>query len=216
MKRVFGMVEATFDILYLVVALILSIILLLNETDNTVKILAGIMGLILVIGDSFHLIPRIIVIMTRREEQFRMILGRGKQITSITMTIFYLLLWKIGLQVFNLNNIDFWSYIVYLLATIRIFLCLLPQNKWIERYPPVKLGICRNIPFFLQGMVVSGLYFLQRNINSRLSLMWLAILLSFLFYLPVVLWSNKKPKIGMLMLPKTCAYVWMLIMCLSL
>ena len=46
--------------------------------------------------------------------------------------------------------------------------------------------------------------------------MWLAILLSFAFYLPVVLWSNQNPKVGILMLPKTCAYLWMLAMCLSL
>ncbi|HPF18680.1 MAG TPA: hypothetical protein PLY08_03755 [Bacillota bacterium] len=46
--------------------------------------------------------------------------------------------------------------------------------------------------------------------------MWLAILLSFAFYLPVVLWSNRYPKIGMLMLPKTCTYLWMLVMLLAL
>jgi hypothetical protein len=42
--------------------------------------------------------------------------------------------------------------------------------------------------------------------------MWLAVLLSFAFYLPVVLWSRKVPKIGILMLPKTCAYVWIVLM----
>jgi hypothetical protein len=42
--------------------------------------------------------------------------------------------------------------------------------------------------------------------------MWLAVLLSFAFYLPVVLWSRKVPKLGMLMLPKTCAYVWIVLM----
>lgn len=43
-----------------------------------------------------------------------------------------------------------------------------------------------------------------------------AVLLSFGFYLPVVLWSNRQPKVGMLMLPKTCCYLWLLVMCLSL
>ena len=38
--------------------------------------------------------------------------------------------------------------------------------------------------------------------------MWLAITLSFLFYIPVVLWADTLPMIGMLMIPKTCAYVW--------
>ena len=38
--------------------------------------------------------------------------------------------------------------------------------------------------------------------------MWLTIVLSFSFYIPVVLWANTIPMIGMLMIPKTCAYVW--------
>ena len=38
--------------------------------------------------------------------------------------------------------------------------------------------------------------------------MWLTIVLSFGFYIPVVLWSGTYPMVGMLMIPKTCAYVW--------
>lgn len=38
--------------------------------------------------------------------------------------------------------------------------------------------------------------------------MWLTIVLSFGFYIPVVLWADAVPMIGMLMIPKTCAYVW--------
>ena len=34
------------------------------------------------------------------------------------------------------------------------------------------------------------------------------IVLSFAFYIPVVLWTDVIPMIGMLMIPKTCAYVW--------
>ena len=38
--------------------------------------------------------------------------------------------------------------------------------------------------------------------------MWLAITVSFACYLPVVLFADSIPPIGALMLPKTCAYVW--------
>lgn len=38
--------------------------------------------------------------------------------------------------------------------------------------------------------------------------MWLTIVLSFAFYIPVLLWSAAVPAVGMLMIPKTCAYVW--------
>ena len=40
----------------------------------------------------------------------------------------------------------------------------------------------------------------------------LAVFLSFGFYLPVVLFSGIAPMVGMLMIPKTLAYVWIVLM----
>ncbi len=156
------------------------------------------------------------VIFTGREEELRGALGRGKQITSVTMTIFYLFMWEIGKLKSSSDIGEIWIYIVYILAIIRIFICLLSQNRWKDQYSPVSWGILRNIPFFMLGGIVVVLFFIYKNEMSGLRWMWLAIVLSFSFYLPVVLWSNRNPKIGMLMLPKTCAYLWMLAMCLSL
>ncbi len=239
MRRVFGLFEAVFDISYLTTASALGVILLLGGADNSTRTLAGGMALVLVLGDSFHLAPRIAVIISRDEKKHRASLGRGKQIASITMSCFYLILWQIGVIVFSPDNgqisicggllsgvwggivfspdkVRLWSYLIYFLTALRILLCLLPQNKWTERYPPVAWGIARNIPFFMAGIIVAGLFFVGRGALPGLGLMWLAVLLSFAFYLPVVLWSNKNPKLGMLMLPKTAAYVWMLVMSLSL
>ncbi len=214
MRRVFGGFEAVFDGLYLATALGLGLYLLVTGGDARGH--AGIMALVLVGGDIFHLVPRMRVIAGGDEERYRAALGRGKQITSISMTVFYLLLWQLGLLLFSENPAEVWTYIVYGLAALRIFLCLLPQNRWLERYPPVSWGILRNIPFFLLGAVVSVLFYLHRVAVPGFSLMWLAISLSFVFYLPVVLWANKNPKVGMFMLPKTCVYLWMLTICLSL
>ena len=44
----------------------------------------------------------------------------------------------------------------------------------------------------------------------------LAVGLSFGFYLPVVLFSGVVPAVGMLMIPKTMAYVWIVLMCRKL
>lgn len=216
MKRVFGLFEAVFDVIYLSMALILGIELLITGISNNLRILAGIMALVLALGDSFHLLPRIGVIFTGREEDLRVALGRGKQITSVTMTIFYLFMWEIGKLKSSSDTGEIWTYIVYILAIIRIFICILPQNRWKDRYPPLRWAILRNMPFFMLGGIVSALFFIYKNQMFGLRWIWLAIVLSFTFYFPVVLWSNKNPKIGMLMLPKTCAYLWMLVMCLSL
>lgn len=216
MKGVFGLFEALFDIVYLSIALIFGIVLISTSASNSLRMLAGIMALVLALGDSFHLLPRIGVIFTGREEELRWALGRGKQITSVTMTIFYLFMWEIGKLKSSSDIGEIWTYIVYILAIIRIFICLLSQNRWKDQYSPVRWGILRNIPFFMLGGIVAVLFFIYKNEMAGLRWMWLAIGLSFSFYLPVVLWSNRNPKIGMLMLPKTCAYLWMLAMCLSL
>ena len=44
----------------------------------------------------------------------------------------------------------------------------------------------------------------------------LAVGRSFGFYLPVVLFSGAAPMVGMLMIPKTLAYVWVVLMCWQL
>lgn len=211
MKRVFGLFEAVFDVCYLIAAAIIGIVLIVTSGGHGVRLLAGCMALVLAGGDAFHLIPRVCVISTGNEEKFQKVLGRGKQITSITMTVFYVMLWMlipgIGSE---------WNWIVYVLAVVRIILCLFPQNLWQDRYPPVSWGVWRNIPFFLLGLVVAVGFYLSSGQVIGLGLMWLAIALSFLFYLPVVLCANKYPKVGMLMLPKTCAYIWILAMCLYL
>ncbi|WP_394920470.1 hypothetical protein [uncultured Robinsoniella sp.] len=215
MKRVFGNLEIAFDIMYLVSAFIIGMVLLMASSSG-LHTLAGIMALILVFGDSFHLIPRIQVIISKNEKVLRTALGRGKQITSVSMTVFYLFLWQIGLQISSIPVLPLWNYLIYAMAVLRVALCFLPANRWVEEKPPVKWGIYRNIPFFVIGIMVSILFFLNRNVILSIHYMWLAILLSFSFYLPVVLFTNRNPKIGMLMLPKTGCYLWIISMCLFL
>ena len=86
----------------------------------------------------------------------------------------------------------------------------MPQNDW-TGLAPVSWGIYRNIPFTIMGIIMVWLFFIQKK-DRAFRWMWLAILLSFAFYLPVVLWADVSPMIGMLMLPKTCMYMWMVVM----
>lgn len=66
----------------------------------------------------------------------------------------------------------------------------------------------------LMGILMIYILYSTRNKleNDSLRNMWLAILLSFIFYLPVILFVDFIPVIGMLMIPKTMAYVWMIFM----
>ncbi|MDO5096332.1 MAG: hypothetical protein Q4D65_07190 [Peptostreptococcaceae bacterium] len=213
MKRVFGTVEIIFDIAYLLFGLIICILFLNKEVS--LSGFAAIMTLVLIVGDAFHLIPRIMVILTKDEPRFRKSLGIGKLVTSLTMTVFYILLFRILVQRLQIDVAPWVEYVIIGLALVRIALCLFPQNEWTQRFPPVNWAVYRNIPFFILGMVVAVEFFVYRNAIAGMQWIWLAILLSYAFYLPVVLFSNKNPKVGMLMLPKTCMYVWIMMMCLK-
>ncbi len=199
--------EIYFDIVYLLLALIFGVLLVMRPET----LFWGVMALILAFGDSTHLLPRIYQICTGKKTPF--FIGYGKMITSITMSVFYMFLWHIGC---NLYSLEWSSYLIYSFCIIRIFLCILPYNQWSSSEPSYAWGIYRNIPFVAQGCVVFLLFFLNRaNIPSLRSL-YIAIVLSFAFYIPVVLGSRKKPILGMLMLPKTLCYLWIITIGFSL
>ena len=41
--------------------------------------------------------------------------------------------------------------------------------------------------------------------------LWLTVVISFACYIPVVLFADTVPAVGALMIPKTCAYLWAVI-----
>ena len=196
--------EAIFCIFYLIATSIVGILILKNSKGRRLFIIFGVMSLVLVSGDSFHLVPRILVAFNPKGD-YHVSLGIGKLVTSITMTIFYLILyWFYEIKYEKKNWIIRIALLV--LAISRIVLCLLPQNDWTGE-APVIWGIYRNIPFVIMGIIIVVLFFLERK-DKQYRFMWLAITLSFAFYIPVVLWADKFTIIGMLMLPKTIMYMW--------
>lgn len=200
--------EAVFCVFYIVFTVIMGIRIIRKSDKNRQILLYGIMSLVLVFGDAFHLVPRIFAAINRTAD-YSFSLGIGKMITSITMTIFYLILYFIFEMRYEKKSVPMRASVIAL-SVIRIALCFFPQNDWTGE-APVIWGIYRNIPFAILGLIMVVLFFAKRS-DKIYKWMWLAILLSFLFYIPVVLWSEASPIIGMLMLPKTCMYMWIVVM----
>lgn len=205
-----AIVETLFDLIYLISVITIGITMIRKSNGNQEYRLFGTMAIVLGVGDSFHLVPRAIALCTTGLDNFTVALGTGKFITSITMTIFYIILyyvWRIRYQVKGQNQI---TVSIYLLSALRIILCLFPQNKWLSATAPLSWGIYRNIPFALLGLLIIILFYksARKNKDLEFKYMWLTIVLSFGFYIPVVLFADHIPMIGMLMIPKTCAYVW--------
>lgn len=72
-------------------------------------------------------------------------------------------------------------------------------------------GIIRNIPFVVHGALICYLYYMKRKEDRVFQPVWLYILLSFLFYIPVAVGAGLVPILGMLMLPKTVCYILLII-----
>ena len=147
-----AIMETLFDAAYLVTVVTLGCIMVKSAQDRETK-LFGWMAVILGCGDAFHLVPRAWALCTDGLAAHAAALGAGKFITSITMTIFYVILYHIGKRRYGLH-IRALTGAVYALAAARIGLCLFPQNAWLSANPPLSWSIWRNVPFALLGALV--------------------------------------------------------------
>lgn len=209
-----AIMETLFDAVYLIGVISVGIAMIVMGKDKKQYKLFGFMAVLLGSGDAFHLIPRSYALLTTGLEANAAALGIGKLITSITMTVFYVILYHIWRQRYHIKGRNGLSFSIYALSIIRIALCLLPQNQWLNYNAPISWGIYRNIPFAIMGIIIICIFYseVNRHNDKNFKYMWLAIVLSFALYIPVVLWATTIRWIGILMIPKTLAYVWIVIM----
>lgn len=202
-----GLMESLFDLTYLMLVIGMGVRLLLEKNKNAK--LFGIMAVLLGAGDAFHLLPRVISHLSPGGfEAHALALSYGKMVTGITMTIFYVLYYFYYREITK-DSDNKKKWIILLLAAVRIVLVLLPQNNW-GSGGSYTMGIVRNIPFLIMGILLM-IWSYKKKYFDGLRYMSLLIFLSFLFYVPVVLWVDKVPALGALMMPKTVAYVFIVV-----
>ena len=199
--------ESTFDILYLLFAVVIGCLIIRKSLNRTQKLM-GISAVVLGCGDAFHLVPRVINYFSQSD--LSAALGFGKLVTSITMTVFYLLLYYVWLGAYEEKENRNTTVCVWLLTAMRIILCLFPQNGWLTNDNGLTWSIIRNVPIVILGAVICILYFKKRKEIPQLRSVWVNILLSFAFYIPVAVGAGFVTILGMLMLPKTICYINML------
>lgn len=203
--------EAIFDAAYLIFDLIAAMLFFIFSEGKTLFILYGILTLTLCGGDAFHLVPRIIRAVRGTNDKIKRQLGIGLQVSSITMTVFYIILMYIWKYTFPELKIPvILEAVIWISAVVRIVICMFPQNNWCTEEGNIKLSIIRNAVFAITGIGVIILYIISGNTYGyHMTRMVAAIIISFGCYLPVTLFSKSKPKVGLLMIPKTCAYMWL-------
>ena len=212
------MMEAIFDAAYLIFDLVAAILFFTFSQGKILFILYGILTLTLCGGDAFHLVPRITRAVRGSNDKIKRQLGIGLQVSSVTMTIFYIILmyvWKFTFPEIKIPVMI--EAIIWTSAIVRIVICMFPQNNWCTQEGNMKLSMIRNAVFAVTGIGVIILYIISGNTyDYHMTRMVAAIIISFGCYLPVTLFSKTKPKVGLLMIPKTCAYMWIIAMGLQL
>ena len=204
--------ESSFYYIYLVAIIGIGLWLLVASKKRRHLTIFGIACIMLGAGDAFHLVPRSMGLfagtLDAPDTHLALWLGVGKLVTSITMTVFYVLAYLFVYKRAGQKRPLYLDISVAVLFVARIVLCAMPQNQWTTNSSPISWGIYRNIPFVLLGILVIVLTIKYLRHVRPYRLLWLAIILSFGFYLPVVLWAGMHSWVGMLMLPKTICYLW--------
>ena len=114
--------ETLFDVVYLLTVIILGIKMLSKSKLNSQFFIFGLMAIILGLGDAFHLVPRAIALNTTGLSTYTRALGIGKLITSITMTIFYILLYYVWRSRYKIRGKKSLTLMVYILSILRLSL----------------------------------------------------------------------------------------------
>lgn len=197
------LIEAVFCILYLLFAFTAAVIFLFRK-----DMLCSIMTFFLAGGDAFHLVPRIRIALRGPGPHDKKDLGLGNLVSSITMTLFYVFLYLVMKEKYPAVLVPSFIFpLILIMAIVRICLCLFPQNDWFRKQDKENSWhIYRNIPFIIIGIFT--IYYLA--FCYRQYLMAVLVLLSFIFYMGTVLFARKNPKTGMLMMPKTICYIWLI------
>lgn len=172
---------------------------------------------LLATGDTAHLALRA-VSMARGEDRGYLtwrgrrasLIGLGEMATSITITLFYVLsldAWRLRFR----RSWDGFTRSLLGLSFVRLILLATPFNNWDKDETPAGFAVDRNVPLLAVG--ASEIYLMRREAtrtgDRTFRFLSDAMAASFACYLPVVLWARRIPQLGLLMIPKTLAYLAM-------
>lgn len=212
--------EISFNILYLFIVWGLVIAMIrrrpsVAQEDRKAADLVLWAFALLALGDTGHVGFRVLAYASGNLDTQINILGRqvglvglGALSTAITVTIFYILMLELWRVRFN-KRYGWYEYLLMGLAILRFVLMALPMNDWNSVVPPQPWSTLRNLPLTILGLSVAYLMLRDSLRAGDGAFKWIGgmILFSYTMYIPVILFVQSTPLIGMLMIPKTLAYI---------
>jgi len=168
---------------------------------------------LLALGDTGHVGFRVLAYLqgsslSSNAESGLGLVGVGALATAVTVTFFYIIMLLIWQERFG-KPLSWFGTVLVLAAMLRLALMLFPGNQWNNTIPPQPWSLYRNLPLVVLGLGVAYLILRDARTYGDKVFLWVGvmILVSYAFYLPVILFVQRMPAIGMLMIPKTLAYV---------
>lgn len=212
--------EVSFNIAYLIViwGLVIAMLRRQPHLPDAVKPLTRLFiwaFALLALGDTGHVGFRVWAYAQGSLESTISLLGRevglvglGALATAYTVTIFYMLVLMIWQKRFG-KPYGWFGGLLWAAGVFRLIIMLFPGNDWNSTVPPQTWSLIRNVPLMIQGLGVAYLILRDALAVQDRPFIWVGImiLVSYAFYLPVILFVQQVPMIGMLMIPKTLAYV---------
>lgn len=206
-------VEIIFNISYLIViwGLVVLMVLRFDQVEDANRKVAKRFVwafALLALGDSGHVGFRVIAYARGGLEANPALVGAGALTTAITVTIFYMLMVDIWRLRYN-KPLGVFGVVLLAAGVVRLIVMLFPQNEWWQVTAPYGWSLLRNAFLVVQGVGVMALILRDSIQQHDRPFTWIGVMiaLSYLFYAPVILWAQQAPLLGMLMIPKTCAYV---------
>lgn len=212
--------EVVFNITYLVViwGLVITMFRRRGELSKDRRRQADLFTLafaLLALGDTGHVGFRVWAYALGGLESQVTILGRsislvgaGALMTAVTVTLFYVVMLEVWRVRFNRYYGGF-EYFLLIAAATRLYMLTLAVNEWWRVVPEQPWSTIRNIPLIIQGLGLAYLILRDSIARNDVTFKWIgvSILISYACYIPVILFVQQAPLIGMLMIPKTLAYV---------
>jgi hypothetical protein len=212
--------EVSFNIVYLILVWGLVIAMYRQKPgvpgeDQPVAVLFVGAFFVLALGDTGHVGFRVLAFgsggLDKTVHLFGQevgLVGFGALSTSLTVTLFYLFILMIWQRRFG-KEFGLIGTLLWLFAIARFVIMLFPQNEWNNVVPPQPWSLYRNLPLTFLGLGVAGLILRDglREHDTTFVRIGYLILFSYAMYLPVILFIQSTPLVGMLMIPKTLAYL---------
>jgi hypothetical protein len=205
--------EISFDLLYLIAIWVIVILMFkkranLLEENKKIGVLFIWMFFLLALGDTGHVGFRVPAYALGGLEANPTLIGLGTLATAITVTFFYMLAAEVWRVRFNRKKDWIWWGLMTV-GVIRLLIMIPAQNQWGSGVPPFNWSLARNIPLMIQGIGIAILMMRDaiKHDDRMVKQISAMIFVSYAFYMPVIFFVRKIPMLGMLMMPKTLAYV---------